>query len=413
MNCTILTVGTELLMGQIVNTNAAFLSKELNGLGINVLYHLTVGDNNDRLEKMFKNVLEISDLIITTGGLGPTQDDLTKETISKSLGRELVMHKPTYEKILSFFERINKEMSINNEKQAFVPEGSIILDNNNGTAPGFIIEENEKIIISLPGPPNEMKGIFLNSVMPYLLSKSELKIKSKVLKFVGVGESKLETLLEDLITGQSNPTLATYAKSGEVSLRISAKAQTDEEIEALINPICEEIEKRLREYIYSYDNESLEKVVADMLIGNNYSISLAESCTGGLLASKLTSIPGISNALDRSIVTYSNRAKHEELGVDKEILKKFGAVSEETAAAMAEGLRAITNSDICLSITGIAGPSGGTPEKPVGLVYIAIATNKNTIIKKLNLNGDRNKIRNYTAVQALNLIRKTIIRNLV
>lgn len=413
MNCTILTVGTELLMGQIVNTNAAFLSKKLNELGINVLYHLTVGDNGDRLEKMFKNVLEVSDLIITTGGLGPTQDDLTKETIAKSLGRELVMHEPTYEKIMSFFKKINKEMSINNKKQAFIPDGSIILENDNGTAPGFIIEENEKIVISLPGPPNEMKGIFLNSVIPYLLSKSEFKIKSKVLKFVGIGESKLETLLEDLITKQTNPTLATYAKSGEVSLRITAKGETDKVIEELIDPINNEVARRLKEYIYSYDNESLEKVVADMLISKNYSISLAESCTGGLLAAKLTSISGISNTLDRCIVTYSNNAKREELGVDKQLLEKHGAVSEETAAAMAEGLRRITKSDICLSITGIAGPTGGTPQKPVGLVYIAIATNKNTIIKKLNINGDRNKIRNYTAIQALNLIRKTINRSLV
>lgn len=413
MNCTILTVGTELLMGQIVNTNAAFLSKKLNDLGINVLYHLTVGDNTDRLEKMFKNVLEASDLIITTGGLGPTQDDLTKETIAKSLGRELVMHEPTYEKIMSFFKKINKKMSNNNKKQAFIPDGSIILENDNGTAPGFIIEENEKIIISLPGPPSEMKGIFLNSVIPYLLSKSEFKIKSKILKFVGIGESKLETLLEDLITQQTNPTLATYAKSGEVSLRITAKGETDKEIESLINPINSEVAKRLKEYIYSYDNESLEKVVSDMLISNNYTISLAESCTGGLLSSKLTSISGISNTLDRCIVTYSNTAKREELGVDKLLLEKYGAVSEETAAAMAEGLRRITKSDICLSITGIAGPSGGTLEKPVGLVYIAIATKKNTIIKKLTLNGDRNKIRNYTAIQALNLIRKTINRNLV
>lgn len=413
MNCTILTVGTELLMGQIVNTNAAVLSQKLNELGINVLYHLTVGDNGDRLEKMFKNVLDVSDLIITTGGLGPTQDDLTKETIAKSLGRELVMHEPTYEKIMSFFKKMNKEMSINNKKQAFIPDGSTILENDNGTAPGFIIEENEKIVISLPGPPNEMKGIFLNSVIPYLLSKSEFKIKSKVLKFVGIGESKLETLLEDLITKQINPTLATYAKSGEVSLRITAKGETDKEIEELIDPINNEVARRLKEYIYSYDNESLEKVVADMLISKNYSISLAESCTGGLLAAKLTSISGISNTLDRCIVTYSNNAKREELGVDKQLLEKHGAVSEETAAAMAEGLRHITKSDICLSITGIAGPTGGTPQKPVGLVYIAIATNKNTIIKKLNINGDRNKIRNYTSIQALNLIRKTINRNLV
>ncbi|SHJ90574.1 competence/damage-inducible protein A [Paramaledivibacter caminithermalis] len=408
MNCTILTVGTELLMGQIVNTNAAFLSKELNELGINVLYHLTVGDNPDRLEKIFKDALEFSDLIITTGGLGPTQDDLTKETISNALDRELILHKPTYNKIKDFFISINREMTINNKKQAYIPHDSIVLDNEKGTAPGFIIEADEKIIISLPGPPKEMKSLFLNLVKPYLLSKSEFKIKSKIIKFFDIGESSLETALEDIITNQTNPTLATYAKDGELSLRITAKGETDEEIDGFINPIMNEVKKRLGKKIYSYNNETLEEVVAKMLIDNNITISLAESCTGGLLASKLTAISGISKALDRAIVTYSNTAKIQELNVDEIILKEHGAVSEETAAAMAQGLKTITKSDICLSITGIAGPTGGTLEKPVGLVYIGIATDKKTFIKKLSLKGDRNKIRNYTAISALNLIRKTI-----
>lgn len=412
MNCTILTVGTELLMGQIVNTNAAFLSKELNELGVNVLYHLTVGDNPNRLETMLKNALEISDLIITTGGLGPTQDDLTKETIAKALGKRLIIHEPTLEKIKDFFKKLNREMSINNEKQAFIPEQSIVLENNNGTAPGFIIEADKKVVISLPGPPREMKSLFLGCVKPYLSRKSEFIIKSKILKFVGIGESSLETSLEDLITHQTNPTIATYAKDGEVSLRITARGKTDKETELLINPMIKEIKNRLNKYIYSYEDESLEKVVSDMLIKNNLTISLAESCTGGLLSSKFTSISGISRALDRAIVTYSNTAKIEELNVDEAILENHGAVSEQTARAMAEGLREITNTDISLSITGVAGPTGGTPEKPVGLVYIAIATNKGTVIRKLNLNGDRNRIRNYTSIKALNLIRKTIEKEL-
>lgn len=408
MNCTILTVGTELLMGQIVNTNAAFLSKELNELGINVLYHLTVGDNPNRLEKIFKDALEFSDIIITTGGLGPTQDDLTKEIISKSLGRELVFHEPTYNKIKSFFEKLNREMTNNNEKQAYVPKNSIVLENQNGTAPGFIVEADKKIIVSLPGPPKEMKGLFFELVKPYLLSKSKFKIKSKMIKFFGIGESSLETALEDIITDQTNPTLATYAKDGELSLRITSRGETDEENDLLLTPIIDEVKKRLGEKIYSYDNESLEEVVADMLISNNITISLAESCTGGLLAASLTSISGISKVLDRGIVTYSNNAKIQELNVDEDILEKHGAVSEETAAAMANGLKEITKSDICVSITGIAGPTGGTKDKPVGLVYIGVATNSNTFVKKLNLNGDRNKIRNYTTLTALDLIRKTI-----
>lgn len=408
MNCTILTVGTELLMGQIVNTNAAFLSEELNELGINVLYHLTVGDNPNRLEKIFKDALEFSDIIITTGGLGPTQDDLTKEIISKSLGRELVFHEPTYNKIKDFFDKLNRQMTSNNKKQAYVPKHSIILENNKGTAPGFIVEADKKIVVSLPGPPREMKGLFFNSVKPYLLNRSKFKIKSKMIKFFGIGESSLETALEDLITNQTNPTLATYAKDGELSLRITSRGVTEEENDLFLKPVIDEVENRLGRKIYSYDDESLEEVVANMLISNDITISFAESCTGGLLAAKLTSISGISKVLDRGIVTYSNNAKIQELNVDEDILEKHGAVSEETAAAMANGLKNITKSDICVSITGIAGPTGGTTEKPVGLVYIGVATDGNTFVKKLNLNGDRNRIRNYTALAALDLIRKTI-----
>lgn len=395
-------------MGQTVNTNATFLSKELNELGINVLYHITVGDNPDRLDKMLKNALELSDLIITTGGLGPTQDDLTKEIISKSLGRVLRLHRPTLDKIESFFKKLNRDMTENNIKQAYLPENSIVLENNAGTAPGFVIEECEKVIISLPGPPREMRSIFFESVKTYLESKTNCTIKSKVLKFVGIGESSLETALVDLISNQINPTIATYAKDGELTLRITAKGDTDEEIDALINPVVEEVKSRLKEYIYSYSGELLEEAVANMLLSNNLTISLAESCTGGLLASKFTSISGISKTLDRGIVTYSNTAKIEELGVNEATLKQYGAVSEKTAMEMAKGIKRIANTDIALSITGVAGPTGGTPEKPVGLVYVGIATNHSSYVKKLNLTGDRNRIRNYTTIVALNLIRKTI-----
>lgn len=408
MNCTILAVGTELLIGQTVNTNATFLSQELNELGINVLYHITVGDNPDRLDKMLKNALEISDLIITTGGLGPTQDDLTKEIVAKSLGRQLYLHRPTYDKLEGFFKRLNREMTDNNIKQAYLPDNSIVLENNAGTAPGFIIEEGDKVIVSLPGPPREMKSIYFDFLKPYLYGKSEYTIKSKVLKFVGIGESSLENALVDLISSQTNPTLATYAKDGELTLRITAKGNTDEDIDLLIDPVVKEVEGRLKEYIYSYTGETLEEVVANMLLKRNLTISLAESCTGGLLASKFTSISGVSKAFDRGIVTYSNTAKIEELGVNEATLKAYGAVSEETAIEMAKGIKKVANTDIALSITGIAGPAGGTPEKPVGLVYVGIAYNNSCRVKKLNLTGDRNKIRNYTTIAALNLIRKTI-----
>ncbi|RKD27725.1 nicotinamide-nucleotide amidase [Caminicella sporogenes DSM 14501] len=408
MNCSILSVGTELLMGQTINSNTFFLSRKLNELGYNVLYHFSVGDNPDRLENIFKTALDISDIVITTGGLGPTQDDLTKEIISRFIGKELKLNEDSLKKIKYYFEKINREMTDNNIKQAFIPEGAIVLPNDIGTAPGFILNENEKIIICLPGPPREMNLMFQNYVKPYLAEKSKYIIKSDIIKFFGIGESKLEWILQDLISNQTNPTLATYANEGELSLRITARGKSLEEAEKLINPIKQEIKKRLDKFIYSYNNQSLEEVVGDMLIRKNVSISLAESCTGGLLVSKLTSIPGISSVLDRAIVTYSNRAKIDELGVKRETLEKYGAVSKETAMEMAEGLKDITGSKICLSITGIAGPTGATSKKPVGLVYIGVSTDEKTFYYKYNFNGSRNKIRNYSAMTALNIIRKII-----
>ncbi len=412
MNCTILSVGTELLMGQTVNTNATYLSKELNELGFNVLYHFTVGDNPNRLKSLFKHALSISDIIITTGGLGPTQDDLTKEIISESLMKDLYLDDMAHNEIKNFFNKLNKEMTTNNIKQAYLPSGSKILKNDLGTAPGFIIDDIEKIVICLPGPPKEMIHMFSKYVKPYLLNRTDSIIKSKIINFFGIGESALESKLEDLISNQTNPTLATYANDGSLSLRITAKSNSEKDIDSLLNPVIEEVKNRLDKYIYSFNNESLEEVVGNILMENNISISLAESCTGGLLSSMLTSIPGISKVLDRTIVSYSNRAKYEELNVPYEIINKYGAVSKETAMAMAEGLKKITKSDLCISITGIAGPGGGTTEKPVGLVYIGFSYLDNIYYKKFNFNGSREKIRKMTSLHALNLIRKIINNNI-
>ncbi|MCT4618677.1 MAG: competence/damage-inducible protein A [Marinisporobacter sp.] len=407
MNCSIISVGTEILFGQIINTNTVYLSQELNQLGMNVYHHFTVGDNKDRLKETLEYALSKSDLIITTGGLGPTQDDLTKETIAQVAGKKLEMHKLSYEKICSYFKNLNRKMNENNIKQAYLPNDSIVLENRCGTAPGFIIEFDEKIVISLPGPPKEMKSMF-ESVKDYLKTKSKYTIYSKVLRFFGIGESSLETAIIDLINHQTNPTLATYAKTGEVSLRITAKAENEEKANQMISPVIKEIKSRLEEYIYSYEDEELVQVVAKKLLEKKISISFAESCTGGLIAAKLTDVSGISESLDRSIVTYSNRAKIEELGVNAETLKKYGAVSEEIAREMALGLKTVTGSDICLSITGIAGPGGGTEEKPVGLVYIGIAYGENIVCKEYKLFGDRNRIRNYTSMLAFNMIRKAL-----
>ncbi|WP_053957378.1 competence/damage-inducible protein A [Inediibacterium massiliense] len=408
MRASIISVGTEILFGQILNTNTQYLTKKLNGLGIDVYYHFTVGDNEKRLGEILNYALEKSDLIIATGGLGPTQDDLTKETISKVMKTNLVIHEPSYERLIDYFKKSNRFMNENNLKQVYLPNESIVLENGCGTAPGFILSKDEKMITCLPGPPKEMKCMFENYVIPYLKERSSQVIHSRILRFFGIGESALETELLDLISNQTNPTLATYAKSGEVSLRVTAKAKHIEEAIEKINPIITMIQNKLGEYLYSCNDEELVEVVAKKLMKENLTISFAESCTGGLLAAKLTDIPGISSSLERSVVTYSNQAKIDELGVKKETLEKYGAVSEQTAKEMAIGLKQRTGSDLCLSVTGIAGPSGGSEDKPVGLVYIGLCYKDLVLCEKHNISGDRNRVRNYTSMLAFNKIRKTI-----
>ncbi len=408
MNSSILSIGTELLFGQITNTNAVYLSQQLNELGLNVYHHFSVGDNPGRLRSILEYALANSNLIITTGGLGPTQDDLTKETIAKLTGKELEFHEPSYQRLCSFFKKSNRAMSDNNLKQVYLPKGCIVLQNDYGTAPGFIIEDNRHIIISLPGPPKEMKNMFYRYVRDYLKSKSNHTIYSQVLKFFGIGESTLEASLLDIISSQKNPTIATYAKPGEVSIRISAKAESKEKASYIIAPVVKNIKSKLEKYLYSESDEELVEVVAKKLLEKEITISLAESCTGGLIASNLTSIPGISKCFDRSIVTYSNDAKIQQLGVKPATLEKFGAVSEETAKEMVLGLKEKSNSDLCLSVTGIAGPDGGSAEKPVGLVYISIFYKDNLLCNSYNLTGDRDRIRNYITLLAFDMIRKSI-----
>ncbi len=408
MNCSIISIGTELLMGQISNSNSVFLSQKLNEIGINVYYHFTVGDNASRLNETLNYAMERSDIIITTGGLGPTQDDLTKETIAKLFDRKMVVHEPSYEKLCSFFKKIDRQMTANNLKQISFPEGAIVLPNDFGTAPGFIIENQGRIIISLPGPPKEMSNMYVNYGESYLLAKTKETLYSKMLRFFGIGESELETELLDLISDQRNPTIAPYAKEGEVALRVTAKAENLEKASQLVEVMIEQIHAKVGKYIYSCDDEEMVDVVGKELMQRGISISLAESCTGGLICSQLTSIAGISKSFDRGIVTYSNRAKEQELGVQSKTLEKYGAVSEETAKEMAIGLKRVTGSDLCLAITGIAGPGGGTEKKPVGLVYIAIVYKDHFVSQKLTLFGDRERIRRLSLLHALDMIRKLI-----
>lgn len=405
----ILAVGTELLMGQIANTNAQYISKRLAELGINVYFHTVVGDNPARLEETLKRALIRSDIVITTGGLGPTKDDLTKETIAKTMNRTLVLHEDILDKIRDFFIRKHRQMVANNEKQAYLPDRSLLIPNPNGTAPGCIIEEDGKTVMMLPGPPKEMQPMFDETIFPWLNQKTGMVLVSKMLKVFGIGESELETRLMDLIDNQNNPTIAPYVAQGEVTVRVTARCAAKEEALKLLSPIVKEIETRLGTMVYAREGESLEQVVFDLLKQNHLVMATAESCTGGLLAERMTSLPGASEIFQRGYVTYANKAKAEDLGVLQETLKTYGAVSRETALEMIHGLQRKTNTTAGAAITGIAGPDGGTAEKPVGLVYIAIYVLDKTVCKAFNLMGNRERIRNDACMHALDMIRRLIL----
>lgn len=409
MKSSILSVGTELLFGQITNTNAVYLSQQLNLLGIDVLSHHTVGDNSNRLSHMIQQAFIDCDLIITTGGLGPTQDDLTKEIACEVLEDELVPHPSSMEKLENYFRKLNRQMTENNWKQAYFPSRATVFPNDVGTAPGFALEKDGKTIICLPGPPREMKYMFEKEVRPYLEAKTENVIYYRMLRMFGIGESMLETKLLDLIDNQTDPTLATYAKEGECSVRIASKRSDLAEAKAAVTEMIARVNERVGEFIFSYDDEELHQVVAKKLMERNISISSAESCTGGLFAQTLTEIPGISSVFDRALVTYSNRAKIEELSVNPHTLERYGAVSENTAIEMAKGLKEVSGSRLCISVTGIAGPGGATQDKPVGLVHICAILDDDMVCKKsIMRNVNRSWNRNYAMLLMLDVINRLL-----
>lgn len=383
MKSIILSIGTELLLGQILNTNEKFISERLKELGIDVLYRVTVGDNPDRLEEVVKLAVEKADLVVISGGLGPTEDDLTKETVAKAMDKKLVLNKNCLHKIKGFFRNLDMDMSENNIKQAYIPETAIVMENDEGTAPGFIIEDNNKIIAVMPGPPREMERMFKDSLIPFLSNKNSEKIYYRNLRLIGIGESDLETRLLDLISNQTDPTIATYAKEGECSVRITSKKENLDEAKKSVDSILPYVNERVGEFIFSYDDKELIEVVADKLKAEKLTISTAESCTGGLLASTFTDVPGISEVYEGGFVTYSNQAKIREIGVSEKTLKEYGAVSEQVAYQMAEGVRRVAETDIGISITGIAGPDGGSADKPVGLAYVGIAAKHETKVFKI------------------------------
>jgi len=407
MNAEILSIGTELLLGQIVDTNAAYLAQKLAELGINLYFKTTVGDNPQRITEALDQALNRADLIITTGGLGPTTDDLTIETIASCLGEEVVLDQDSLEKIESFFKRIKVEMLESNKKQALRPKNAKIIKNPVGTAPGIILEKNKKIIISLPGVPREMTAMMEETVIPFLkdsLGEKNSLIKSRTLKFLGMGESMVEDKVKDLMLNQTNPTVAPYAKDTEVHLRITAKGRTEEEVNSLIVEMEKKIRDRLGDFIYGVDEELLEALTAKLLAKKGQTIALAESCTGGLISHRLTNISGISEYLERGVVSYSNSAKMGVLGVKAETLEQHGAVSWQTAVEMAEGVRRASKTNLGLAVTGIAGPTGGSENKPVGLVFIALADNQETLWHQFNLTGGRINIKNRTAQLALRML---------
>lgn len=367
----ILCIGTEILMGDIVNTNAAYIAKELTVLGINTYHQSVVGDNPGRLKEALDLAFSRADIVITTGGLGPTYDDLSKETIAGWFGRKLVLHQPSLDAIVRYHEKSGKPMTDNNRKQAYMPEGSAIFDNPSGTAPGCAIEQDGKIAIMLPGPPSEMKPMFDNCAAPYLMKLSGETLVSHTLHFYGIGESALEDRLRALMEESKNPTVAPYAKTGEVQLRVTAKAAAKEAAEALIKPMVERLQAEVGEFIYGVDVGDLQTAAVKLLLEKGLQAAAAESCTGGYVAKRLTDVNGSSAAFQYGFVTYSNEAKVKMLGVSPKTLEKYGAVSPETAAEMAAGARRVSGADIAVAVTGNAGPAP-SEGKAVGEVYVAV-----------------------------------------
>ncbi|MCI6190354.1 MAG: competence/damage-inducible protein A [Clostridium sp.] len=410
MRAEIISVGTEILLGDIVNTNTQFLAKELASIGIEVYRQEVVGDNQDRLLGILEEALNRSDMVITTGGLGPTNDDLTKETACKFFNMDLELHQESLKALEEYFFKMGRKITESNYKQVYFPKEAIVLPNPNGTASGAILEKNNKYIVILPGPPREMKPMYLNHVKPYLIKKGEGIIESKVVRVLGIGESMAAEKLKNFIENGVNPTVAPYAKEEDVIFRITAKAESQKEALKLIEPVKNQIEEILGQDVYGEGEETtIEMVVGDLLIKNNLKISTAESCTGGMIASRLVSVPGISDVFLEGAVTYANEAKVRTLNVKEETLKKYGAVSEETAREMAEGMAKRTGSDIAVVTTGIAGPGGGTKEKPVGLVYIGLYYKGEVYVYKNVFNGNRQKVRTKATVTALDMVRRKIL----
>ena len=404
----ILSVGTELLLGSIANTDAQMLSRGLSELGLNVYWHTVVGDNPGRARQAVELARSRADIIITTGGLGPTCDDLTKNVLAEAFGKKLVFHGPSAERIRTYFARTGREMPESNLQQAMLPEGCVVLENDWGTAPGCAFAVDGVHVIMLPGPPSECSPMFRYRAVPYLQSLSEGVIASHTLKLFGIGESAMEAVLREQMNTMTNPTLAPYAKEGECELRVTAKADTDAQAQELLLPTVEQIKALFGNKVYGVDVASLEQVVQSRLEEKGMTVGTAESITGGLMAKRLTDLPGVSRVFRGGVVAYTNEVKRDVLGVGRELLDEYGAVSAPVARAMAEGARRLLGCDIALASTGVAGPDRDDRGNEVGTAFVAIATPEGSYVRPLQLGSRpmRERLRTQTAHHAFDLARR-------
>lgn len=407
----IVAVGTELLMGQVLNTDAQYIARRLSELGVTLHRQVVVGDNPARIREAIHTAIGRADVVITTGGLGPTADDITKETCAEALGLPMERSPEAEKQVRGWFERNNYPMTENNLRQADFAKGAIILENHNGTAPACIVEKDGKAVINLPGPPRELMPLFAESVAPYLARRSGAVIVSRYMRVFGMGESAVESRLHDMMENSLNPTVAPYCSTGEVQLRLTVRVAHESEAAALLDPAEREIRARLGNVLYAMTDDpeyTMEQALVKALCAAKKTMVTAESCTGGMIASKIVNVSGASDVFLEGCVTYSNAAKMRTLGVKAETLEKFDAVSRETALEMAEGARRRADADYAVSVTGLAGPGGGTPEKPVGTVWLGLATREGVQARLLQLHGNRERIRTLAALNAMHWVLETV-----
>lgn len=410
MKAEIICIGTELLLGDTINTNASWIARELANMGVSVYHHIVVGDNHQRLAEAYRQALSRADLILCTGGLGPTQDDMTKEALAQVSGRPLERNALAAQWLVERFDARNYQMAANNWRQADFPMGSIPLFNPNGTAPGcHLILENQQSVFLMPGPPREMKPMFESYVKPWIEKQSQVVLRSRVLHIIGIGESTAEEMIKDLISVQTNPTIAPYASYGEIKFRITAQAQSEAAAFELIEPVERELRVRFGDNVYGSDDDDLETVVFRLLKAHQLTIACAESCTGGFLAARLINVPGVSEVLLEGFITYSNESKIKRLAVSPTTLAQYGAVSAEVAAEMAVGVAQVSGANVGVATTGIAGPGGATPEKPVGLVYVGLAINGRVQTQEFYFpNNNRAGVRSRTVIKLLDWLRREL-----